>query len=490
MRNIRKAGPEINVGLAIMFILIPAFLAVFKYAMTGLNADIILNQIMASQKVTLFYWGQNRLLNLIPFLLQPLSHWPFLSLFSTLFIATASFFGCLWMCALLAAKLEGAQCKFWHISLVYTLNVTVFCVFLKQDGWISLCLWHFEYTLALLLILFNIFAIYWLGRIWLIISFFAGFIALGLNPALILLLAPMAVCIAILGRRIMRKDMFSLLLWTAFFIFWTIISSLYGSFDNYGSLVFGAFGVGAEKFIVNLFSEYLYAGRILGAVFAGLLLLFVDKVSWQHAGSFEREKSLTLAAAICAIFYAGVVACIPWYHMNGCSPRYFSFLAFILIFVLSLWEWRYINRISPRTIRFAAALFLGCICIFLFPQRFNLYKTDIYNECYNMLPPGSRFYVGDYWKIWACASRDMNRGHTSHTLGYRSKANGKKIREALHARQAEDGSVEIFCLNAPLEECKRQLGEYYTGYELTRIEKLNENTMKLRLHGLTNPLEQ
>jgi len=39
-----------------------------------LDADVILNSIMSLQKVTLFYWGQNRLLNLVPFILSPITN--------------------------------------------------------------------------------------------------------------------------------------------------------------------------------------------------------------------------------------------------------------------------------------------------------------------------------------------------------------------------------------------------------------------------------
>ena len=45
-------------------------LTVNKLAPLFMNADVMMNSIMSLQKVTLFYWGQDRLLNVLPFVLS------------------------------------------------------------------------------------------------------------------------------------------------------------------------------------------------------------------------------------------------------------------------------------------------------------------------------------------------------------------------------------------------------------------------------------
>src|SRR6516162_9487146 len=61
---------------------------------------------MSLQRVTPFYWGEDRLASFIPFILSPITQ-PNLNLIAHLFIFSLSFFFFLFLCARLIVKLAG-----------------------------------------------------------------------------------------------------------------------------------------------------------------------------------------------------------------------------------------------------------------------------------------------------------------------------------------------------------------------------------------------
>jgi len=72
-----------------------SMLSVNYYVPEYLNADVILNSIMSLQNVTLFYWGQNRLINIIPFLLQIVNN-PTINLATHLLLFSYVYFWLIW----------------------------------------------------------------------------------------------------------------------------------------------------------------------------------------------------------------------------------------------------------------------------------------------------------------------------------------------------------------------------------------------------------
>ena len=51
---------------ALIWLAIISLLTVVKYSPEYLNADILINSVMSLQNVTLYYWGQNRLISILP----------------------------------------------------------------------------------------------------------------------------------------------------------------------------------------------------------------------------------------------------------------------------------------------------------------------------------------------------------------------------------------------------------------------------------------
>jgi hypothetical protein len=119
----------------------------------GLNADILLNTVMALQKpATLYYWGQNRLLNVLPWVLSPVRS-PTWNLALVLMLTSLCFYG------LLHALARTAQ-RWWRpeastpVALQGLVFLSLVCVLGFQPWALAgLVIGHIEYSLSALWLL-------------------------------------------------------------------------------------------------------------------------------------------------------------------------------------------------------------------------------------------------------------------------------------------------------------------------------------------------
>lgn len=468
---------------AIMLVCAPAFLAVFKYARTGLNADILLNQIMAQQNITLFYWGQNRLLNLVPFMLAPLE-WPLASLFALLFISTAAFFGALYLLALLTSRLfSGPSPNIANFAYIITL--ACLALLFKRAAWESYALWHFEYSLPACFVLINVLA--WRrGRGPLFyLSFIPAFLAPGLNPSIFIIVFLALALKTAYSPAAWKFNLALLGVYALFFLFWIIASSAYGGMANYGGIEISTYSEGVYELVKNMFGEYLRAGVLLFlcCLAAGATLAEERLPSILNSGRRGRLNYLLAACFFIGALFTGWLACVPWVRMNNYNPRYLAFVVFtgILAFMargMPAW-WTRLARFSLAPL-FCCVLFTAT-CYFFWPDSFNLARADVYLACDRATKPQSAFYAGDYWQIWACASRDLNHGFVSYPLGYRSSSNRENIANAMRLAMVNNGWIDAQCLNAAPEECERQIREHLPDYDLLAVESPGEKRHVLRL---------
>lgn len=86
-----KEQRKVVAFLKLLWLLIISAMTAIKYSPEYLNADILLNSIMSLQKITLYYWGQNRLLNILPLLAYPIAN-PSYNLILIIFVTSATLF--------------------------------------------------------------------------------------------------------------------------------------------------------------------------------------------------------------------------------------------------------------------------------------------------------------------------------------------------------------------------------------------------------------
>jgi hypothetical protein len=82
------------------------------------NADVLMSSIMSLQNLTVYYWGQNRLLNVLPALAYPFRD-PHQNLQAILYITAASYFAFLISISALSAKLFPNRSQPWRTLSIY-----------------------------------------------------------------------------------------------------------------------------------------------------------------------------------------------------------------------------------------------------------------------------------------------------------------------------------------------------------------------------------
>lgn len=461
--------------VALFLVLAPALLALFKYSETGLNADIAINQVMALRNPTLFYWGQNRLFNIVP-LAAALIRQPLPNLFAILFVAAASFFALVYAIAACAAKIAG---KTELSQPVYLLNIFFCALLFKEKGWLDVCLWHFEYSLPLCLMLASLHEIEKGGRL---LALPAAFVATGVNPGIVLVVFCIVFFQCFSQSSINKKAVQTILLYAAAFLIWRILSGFYGGYGNYSTLLPGKYNESMEKLVINLLSQYFNTGRIVIFAFLVMCCYALHEKFACHCGNYHKANVICLYCAISAVGIGIFISCIRWVHLNECAPRYLIFNIFMAMFVCSVYLARFLRlHLKDGCLRPIVSMgLLAAICLFLWPPDFNLKSCAVYNELNAYAPAGDNFYVGDYWQIWMAVSRDLNSGHDSHALGYRSEGDAQSIHAALQRRLAREGRVDIYCLDAATGECLKQLEAYFPDALVAPV-RINYRNERLRV---------
>ncbi|MBD5417941.1 MAG: hypothetical protein HDR50_09900 [Desulfovibrio sp.] len=419
-----------SIALPTLAILFPATLAAFKLA-EFLHSDGILFQIMSLHNATLFYWWQNRLLNVIPFILQPATS-PLLNIFLVIFSCSLSFFLLLWLISCMAQRIIINTKNSLFTFIVYTFNVVICIFFLTERGWVSMALSHPEYSLAFALGILTIFLFYLSPYKFSVPALIVGFLSLGINPAVILIFGFFIFFKWSIFHKISRKDIIFSASLISFFLIWIFISMQYGSVDNYYHLNLYKILPGFKKFIIR-FTESFISSHPLYIVGIYILLFLIAILSSKRLPNVQRSEIVYVSiAGILSIFiYSLIISCVPHYNEGGFYPDYFIFDWFIFLFVLSFNFAVFINHSSTKInkIFILCSLIFCCSLIFFYPKDFNIRNANVYKNCDEIITSGTHFYAGDYWKIWACMSRDMIDGYDSRSLGFRSLADKQNIQK-------------------------------------------------------------
>ena len=142
-----------HIALALVWLLIISVLTVTKVAPHNINADTLLQSIMSLQKLTLYYWGQNRLLNILPLAVSLIKN-PTLNLAAVMVLISISFYGLLYLVSRSAAILMAAK-NIDAVSLkVFLIISSTFVFVFTQSAVSAIAIWHIEYSFPALLLVF------------------------------------------------------------------------------------------------------------------------------------------------------------------------------------------------------------------------------------------------------------------------------------------------------------------------------------------------
>jgi hypothetical protein len=435
-----------------------SLLAINRFTPEYLHADTILFSVMSLQHVTPFYWGEDRLASFIPFMLSPITQ-PHLNLMAHLFIFALSFFLLLFLCARLIVTLAGDDDGNTGILTAFGIALGASLLILTPVASYAFLLEGQPYALSYLLLLVAF--LFYLRRSqnprlrWALISF-GIFIAIGLNPSIVIPAATLA-C----GHLFVEKKWKSLVLLAiavAMFVFWAKLSMWYGVPSISGA--YSSFD--CRNLTANLSGAIssLLLGIRIPALLLVALALCVLGLLWDVEQPVLSRNVLRMIWLFAAIWLF-VFSQNNWIKLNHSHFRYFFpvFLALIFHFTYALYS--HVRRLRASTQRWVSA---GCFIVAVGYLARPMVSLEEYAALSKAKPcaqfaitSGCQFVAGNYWAVWPLVFEVLSVRGNVFGLADRAVGNAQNTLRALGMELESRGEVQVLCLSVAAGECADQL---------------------------------
>lgn len=454
----------------------------FKYSPV-IDADVLLNSLMSTRNITLFYWGQNRLLNVLPVLAAPFQD-PALNLHAVLFLSSLFTFLLILVLSRFAAKVGGQGQRTNNASLIFLTLSSLFILCLEGPAISIIAIGHIEYSLPFLL---GATAIYlaWFKKSSPILRYSAViafiFIATGLNPSIFLVIYFILLASWIYQKRFEKQNWFIGAIALASFASWAGISRIYGNIP-YGKYDF----------------DHLLEGiNIVG----GFLLKLVDlPITLTILGAWACWKATQTTSNVATgnlkvklqIFctYAFVVFSIGWLIFfsgnhwvvaNDFNVRYFVFIIFGALLIAGI-EINLILSHAQKKLCFvmvAILMLLAAVSVYSKPSPLENFK--IFAESNSIAPPSYDFYAGDYWAVWPAVYRNQLLGKAGYGFANRGESNSIAATQYANAQFENAGHIYALCLKRTPQSCALDAQKIIGSVKLKTYKRINDDAIEIQL---------
>lgn len=475
--------------ISLIWVFIISALTVNKYAPEFLNADVILNSVMSLQKVTLYYWGQNRLLNVLPFIFTGISD-PSVNLFMVLFFTSTCFYLLLYYFSRIAVKVLGIV-KSDEESLKVFILISAFYVFIFNPFAIfEISLAHIEYSLPALLLSFVSFNI--LQKLssknkflLFIVSTPLIFIATGLNPSTLIPLIFVAIGSIVFRKKIGFGELSLLTISGASFVIWNNLSKKYGDMQ-YNQFEIAILFNGLEKVLDGLFSVINLPALLILILFLSLIKI-INLLYFRNPLNSNLFYFCTNSLVIFSISWFLVFSASRWVEMSLFVWRYFIFAIFAMLFMLSIHFLNFVEKLGNVKSWIFSGIIITSVCMSLISPIILFGEYKIFQRVNSLSEPGSNLYAGDYWVVWPSVLRDMMQGHEAYGLTFRGDANKSSAGEYIRKRINQNGSVSVFCLNDKAENCINQVNSVVGPIRPTSTTQTSDNVYMINFVSTNKP---
>lgn len=446
-----------------LLILILSLLTVNALAPRYLNADVILNSVMSLQKVTIFVWGQNRLLNVVPFLLSFIAD-PEVNLRAHLIFFSCTFYTLLYVLAGLISSLLPPPSALGHRETFLLTTASTVLIF-RPHALFDFALWHIEYTLSYLLLIGAFRLLFSRGKLpvsRLLSTSLLLFIATGLNNSILLPALAIAAFFPLLAGYGKRGAFFGALAALASFAGW------YGISGYYPAAPASYYGVNLSNLLPNLLETLqTMASAVSLPGLMGLFGLVLFFYLFIRKGSSKWEAPLLPLLPVFAAGWILLFSNNQWVIANQYHYRYFApaFFCCILTAVLLLAAKAALLKPLPRALLFS--LLLGFLLFRLAAPFTPLKEYTVFSAAFCPAErPGPTFYAGDYWKVWPAVMGDLMAGKESFGFAFRGDANKEAASSCAAKQITEEEKLTVYCLDASPEECLSQTASFLGGLSL------------------------
>lgn len=423
------------------------YLSFNSLAPTYMHADVIMNSIMSLENITLFYWGQNRLLNILPLVAAPFRQ-PEANIIAVSWLSSLVTFLLVFRIAFLTKDLLARKASNLSALLTATLLATAMFFALTPKFQFGFVVGHIEYPLSMLLSSWAIVSMFQRkaprrSRFWW--DAFLLLIAVFTNPSIALIIFYVALALAIVGKqenaRMKRYGLTAFLSLAA----WQIVSTQMST-QSYTSFRFGQFWSGLDQVIINM-NMTLTDGTLFAAV-AGVLVA----IALSYALERSDFRHFVVMAGVLSCGWLVFFSCHKWVIKAEYAPRYFTMIYVLFLCIAAPTLTALVERIPhPTTIGLNLA-----VCIFLGTMFYGPvvpYHRYLVSLQTNQIPITSAFVSGNYWKTWPVIFRRMIDDKQAIGLAARGKGNQKAAVKAIAEEVSRRGYVRVHCVDERVEQC-------------------------------------
>ncbi len=482
--NNSKAKQELRKNAATLgaltWLTIISALTAIKYSPEFLNADILINSVMSLQNVTLYYWGQNRLLNILPLVASPI-HDATYNLILVLYLSAATFFSLIFLIAKFINKIkDGADLE--SVKVFVTLS-SLFVFIFDARAISEIALGHIEYSLpafltglAIYLICFKKLEPYTRCAA----SGVLIVIAVGMNPSTLLVLLFMVFAAVVYSQKIRKDDVFVASVAILSFVSWTYVSKLHGSF-SYSSFAFSQLSVGLDKV-----TSGLIGATNLPAIFFLIGFLFLWKVATlvlkiNNGGArAPSERFVVLSILFFSICWLIIFSCSKWVEMNNFSWRYFIYIIFGALVIVGFELSSIFKIIGDRSSWILVVIFMMAATLSTYRTPVSFKNFKVFEKVHALSPVPHGLYAGDYWVVWPAVLRDLMQGRSSFGLTFRGKGNAATVAEYVLKEIEDKGNFSVLCLKDTPQNCSNQIQGVVGPVYLEDVLLRNDNVAELK----------
>ena len=466
-----REQPSERAWIAALAVLLPSFslLTVLRHTREHLQADGVMQAVMSVQDPTLFYWGQDRFAPVVSWLASPVAD-PMANLWVCLLLESAAFHGVLLVLARLVTP--AIADREWRSTTITFLVLTFVSYAVLASATISqFAIDTQPYSPSLLAVL-GAFVLWRRNGRWRVAGAALAWLACGLNPTAILVLAALALVAAVRTGQWWR--------WIAL----GVVCCLSQVSWMYLASVFAEPANPWHKELYFAFSRTDYRARVSAIAHNGFdavrlpwlaaLTVVAAVVTVLMPSSVRRRLALRGALVVAfAAAFAALFAGNAWVAANAGHVRYFLpvVLAGVMLVGVPL-AWAGLQapyRLGMPVL--VGALGLGIVLASWGPLT-SPTRADVLTASAPIAEfaeaEGVVFVAGDYWTVWPTLLPMLDEGrHAAFVTGLRTGSDPDSYRE-LFERARAAGTPRALCIDADPGVCADHLALWTApGWSLT-----------------------
>jgi hypothetical protein len=451
------------------------------------DGDGILTSLISTQKLTWYFWGQDRLANLLPAIAAPIRD-PEWNLRVQLFLRT--FMSALAPAAVLVLFKQTGR------SLLLATAVAQFMLAVTLSGGALYNIYAQHNPFSSSLVLYALSAIAFLrlrGALAAIACVVIAFLGYTTNLALLVLILPLLAVCAVMEVQ-PRRQLLGLMACQAL-----AAGLAYAHAKKFGDSV--------TSFGVHISWQAIVDGwHGLSAVHVKLwplaLILIVAGIAAYRLRARETTTAWLIALGMIPAITG--MSCLSWVQLNGYDIRYYlifviTFAAccsYVLVRAVRMPEKTYSFQPLLASLLMAGVFFIGLRGLSANPTELvsPRWREQSDSTARIALQEGAQLIVGDFWDVWPAVFDSRERLHQAGLDAqplYGAAFRGHVLRKRIMKLIRERGEVTSVCFKPDVEDCIRTTDMFITGAQPVRvvpgsIRKIDDGKLSLLVYRITS----